>query len=170
MTRLPLLRKKDIEPEYHDIFGAGMNLHRLTLHSPKLARLSRQLGLYFRNESGLSPRLRELAILQVAWLARSAYEYSHHIRIALDAGVSDAEIRAVASGSETGNRGLDPLTCAVLDAAHEISSNGIVGDATYKRLAVLPNDQIVDLLFVISFYKGFVCLTASLKVEVEPEF
>ena len=43
----------------------------------------------------LVARLRELAILQVGWLARSAYEWSHHVKIGYDFGVTDADIARI---------------------------------------------------------------------------
>ena len=57
----------------------------------------------------LDPRLRELAILQVGYLAKSPYEYSHHVKIGREFGVSDDDIRAI--GEETAGRAskLDPL-------------------------------------------------------------
>jgi alkylhydroperoxidase family enzyme len=139
MSRLPMLTRDDIAAEDHDVFGAGMNLHRQTLHSPQLARHSRRLGLYFRRESRLPGRICELAILRVARLARSAYEYSHHLKIALEAATA--------------------------------IFHGGAGEDTVERLkALLAPDQVVDLLFVASFYAGFVRFTASLALEVEPEF
>ena len=168
MSRLPLLTKDEVPAEYQDIFGGGMNLHRQTLHSPKLARLSRQMGLYFRRESPLPARFCELAILQVAWLARSAYEYSHHLKIALEAGVGEADVSRLAKGVPFRD---DPLACAILDAATEIFEKGRTGDDVFARLqTLLAADQIIDLLFVISFYVGFVRFTASLSLEVEPEY
>ena len=41
-------------------------------------------------------RLRELAILQVGYVSRIAYEYAHHIEIGRGVGVSDEDLRALA--------------------------------------------------------------------------
>ena len=167
MSRLPLLNKDEVPTEYHDIFGVGMNLHRQTLHSPKLARLSRQMGLYFRRESPLAPRLCELAILQVAWLARSPYEYSHHLKIALGAGVSGDELSRLSRGEPLPDGQGECVRRAVTD----IVEDGEVSEASFAALsAVLENDQIVDLIFLASFYVGFTRFTASLKLQVEPDY
>lgn len=168
MSRLPLLSKEDVPAEYQDIFGAGMNLHRQTLHSPKLARLSRQMGLYFRRESHLPARLCELAILRVAWLARSEYEYSHHLKIALEAGVSEEDLAALARGSHFDE---DAALAALMLAATEMVESGKTSAVTFARLQdFLAADQLVDLLFVMSFYIGFVRFTASLALEVEADY
>lgn len=60
---------------------------------------------------------------------------------------------------------------AAIDAATEIVKNGGARDETFAHLtALLPPEEIVDLLFVASFYTGFVRFTASLKLEVEPDY
>ena len=53
------------------------------------------LAMYIRYGSKLDPRLRELAILQVGWLARSPYEWSHHVKLGREFGVTDDDIRAM---------------------------------------------------------------------------
>ena len=60
------------------------------------------LAMYIRHHSKLDPRLRELAILQVGYLARSPYEYSHHVKLGREAGVTDDDIRAI--NEETAGR------------------------------------------------------------------
>lgn len=171
MSRLHLLEKSEVAAEYQDIFGAGMNVHRQTLHSPRVARLSRDLGLYFRNLSRLDLRLRELAILQVAYCARSPYEYSHHIKIALDAGVAPADISAVAIETRGEVSHLDDFTRAALAAARQMAEHGEVSEELFVTLRQkLDNETMVDLLFLISFYCGFVRFTGALKVEVEESY
>ena len=171
MSRLHLLEKSEVAPEYHDLFGAGMNVHRQTLHSPKLARLSRDMGLYFRNQCLLDLRLRELAVLQVAYSARSSYEYSHHIKIALDGGVAPEEISAIAIETRGEVSGLDPLARATLTAARLMVAGEAIPDELFAALKrQLDAERIVDLLFLISFYCGFVRFTGALEVQVEPSF
>ena len=171
MSRLHLLEKVEISPEYLDIFGAGMNVHRQTLHSPKVARLSRDLGLYFRNQSRVDLRLRELAVLQVAYSTRSAYEYSHHIKIALEGGVDPADIFAIAAETKGQTSALDRLTRTTLSVARLMAAGDAVPDDLFHILKQnLDPERMVDLLFLISFYCGFVRFTGALEIEVEPSF
>ena len=168
MSRLPLLTKDEVPAEYRDIFGVGMNLHRQTLHSPKLARHSRQMGLYFRKESPLPACLCEIAILQIAWLARSSYEYSHHLKIALESGVSEDDLKMLATGQSFTT---DPVTQLVIHVATQMTVDGSVNPTTFAELQKsFSAEQIIDLLFVTSFYIGFVRFTASLALQVEPEY
>ena len=100
MARVPYLQKSDLAPEDQALLDRNINLHRALVHSPGGARNFSRLGGYIRHKSTLDPRLRELAILQVGYLARSAYEYSHHIKIGREFGVTDADIRGMIDDTE----------------------------------------------------------------------
>ena len=58
-------------------------------NSPNAAKAMTGLAMYIRHHSKLDQRLRELAILQVGYLAKSPYEYSHHVKLGREAGVTD---------------------------------------------------------------------------------
>src|SRR5918995_7110860 len=95
MARLPYLEQSDLEPEHRDLLKRNINLVRALAHSPHGARAIGGIANFIRHGSRLDPRLREMAILQVGYLARSAYEYSHHVEIGRHFGVSDDDIRAI---------------------------------------------------------------------------
>jgi len=50
-----------------------------------------------------------MATLQVGYLTRPAYEYSHHIKIGRNFGVSDADIRVIVEETNGRPTSLDPL-------------------------------------------------------------
>src|SRR6195256_4950338 len=95
MARVPYLDRKDVKPEHQDLLTRNINLYRALVHSPDGLRTFSALGHFIRHTSRLNPRLRELAILQVGYLARSPYEWSHHVKIGRDFGVTDHDIRAL---------------------------------------------------------------------------
>jgi len=170
VARLPYLDKADLLPEHHDLLARNLNLYRLLAHSPRAARAMNTLARFVRDGSRLDPRLRELAILQVAYLTRSAWGYSHHIRIAREVGMSDAEIRAVADETEGRPNGLDPLAKTVLRAAREMTTGRTISDATFAALReALDNERLTDLVVAISFYNGLVRLMASMQLDVEDD-
>src|SRR5215472_7194173 len=100
MARVPYLDKSDLRPEDQDLLARNINLVRALVHSPDGARAFGALAAFIRFKSRLDPRLRELAILQVGYLARSPYEYSHHVKIGREFGVSDADIRGTIDETE----------------------------------------------------------------------
>lgn len=171
MARLPYLDKSDLLPEHQDLLARNLNLYRLLAHSPRAARSLNTMARYIRDGSRLDPRLRQLAILQVAYLARSAYEYSHHIRISREFGVSDDDIRAVADETQDRPTALDPLAKAVLRAAREMTRDITLSDGTFAVLRQgLDAERLTDLLITIAYYNGLARLMAALEIDVEPDY
>ena len=171
MARVPYLEQSDLPPEHRDILARPIALNRAMANNPEAARAMTGLAMYIRHQSKLDPRLRELAILQVGYLARSPYEYSHHVKIGREFGVSDDDIRAI--GEETRGREskLDPLARTVLCAAREMTSELAMSDETYAALErALGRAQIIDLTLTIAFYNAVVRVLGTLQIDVEPEY
>lgn len=171
MARIPYLSKSDLKPEDQELLAREINLNRALVNSPAGARAFSRLGGFIRNTSKLDPRLREMAILQVGYLTRSRYEYSHHIKIGRDFGVSDDDIRAITSETEGRGSGLDSLARAVLRAAREMTTDLKVSGKTFAELQDgLDNECLTDLVITIAFYCGVVRLLESLQIDVEDEY
>ena len=171
MARLPYLSPEDLAEEDRPLLKRMITLHRCLVNSPGAARAFGGLGQYIRYNAKLDPRLRELAILQVGWLARSAYEWSHHVKIGYDFGVSDDDIRALIAESAGQQSGLDPLAKLVLRAAREAYAGPGVAEPTFEALrAHLDHERLVDLVLVIGFYCAVVRVLSSLDIRVEPEY
>ncbi|MFP6749763.1 MAG: carboxymuconolactone decarboxylase family protein [Alphaproteobacteria bacterium] len=171
MARIPYLDVDDLAAEDRDLLKRDINLHRALVHSPGGARHFGALGSYIRFGSKLDPRLRELAILQVGYLTGSEYEYSHHLKIGRDFGVSDDDIRAMITESKGRNSGLPQLDRAVLRAAREMTEDLKISDATFAKLKKhLSAELLVDLTMVIAFYNGVVRLLGSLEIDVEDSY
>lgn len=146
-------------------------MYRALVHSPDGARAFAAPALYVRHESRLDPRLRELAILRVGYLTRTEYEYAHHIEIGLDAGLSKGDIRALALDSDRMAEHFTSLECAVLAAAGEIVDQPQLSDEIYASLsAELDDEQVVDLVIVISFYCAVVRLLGVLQIDLEEAY
>ena len=170
MARLPYLTRADLPPEDQDVIERDIWLNRVMAHSPGAARAFTDLGMYIRHRSRLDPRLRQLAIMQVGWLARNPYEWSHHVRIGMEFGCTDADIRAIAVESGGGDSGLEPLARLVLLGAREMF-DGAMSPTTFEALRPhLDAERLTDLVVTIAYYCGVVRLLATLEVEVEPDY
>jgi alkylhydroperoxidase family enzyme len=171
MARLPYLDRTDLAPEHQDLLKRNINLHRLLAHSPNGTRAFNGLGNFIRHGSRLDPRLREMAILQVGYLARSPYEYSHHVKIGRDFGVSDDDIRAITDETEGRPSKLEPLAKAVLRAAREMTTDLAISDETFAELQQgLDSERLTDLVLTISFYNAVVRVLATLQIDVEDDY
>jgi alkylhydroperoxidase family enzyme len=171
MARVPYLEASDLAPEDQDLLKRRISLFQALVNSPKAARAFSGLGGYIRYGSKLDPRLRELAILQVGWLARSPYEWSHHVKLGHDFGVSDADVQALIDDTAGKPTALNALSKLVLKAAREMTVEGAMTEATFSALqAELGNELVVDLTLTIGFYNAVVRVLATLQIDVEPEY
>ena len=165
MGRLRYLEQADLAPEHQDIPRLTSNITRAVAHSPLLARLVAARGMYFRHQSGLNPRLRELAILQVAHLSASRYEWTQHVPIAESFGATPAQIEAI--GRDLAEpEGLGADGCAVLGFTREVIVDGAASERSLADLtARLGERQVVELLLVVGNYMGLARLIATVGLE-----
>jgi alkylhydroperoxidase family enzyme len=171
MARVPYLQQSDLPPQYQELLARPIALNRAMANNPEASKAFSVPAMYIRNKSKLDPRLRELAILQVGYLAKSPYEYSHHVKLGREAGVSDDDIRAI--GEETAGRPskLEPLAKTVLRAAREMTTDLAMSDATFAELEkALGREKLIDLTLAIAFYNAVVRLLGTLQIDVEPEY
>jgi alkylhydroperoxidase family enzyme len=171
MARVPYLDKSDLLPENQDLLTSAVNLSRAVVHSPGLTRSFGTVANFIRSGSLLDPRLREMAILQVGYVTRSGYEFSHHVKLARQSGVSDSDIRAIAEESAGHDSALDALAKAVLRAAREMTIDLRVSDQTFALLRErLDHERLIDLLGAIAFYNAVVRMLVTLEIDVEDDY
>jgi alkylhydroperoxidase family enzyme len=171
MARVPYLDQSDLPPEHKDLLARNINLFRAMVHSPNGARAFHALGEFIRHTSRLDPRLRELAILQVGYLTKSVYEYTHHIKIGRGFGVTDDDLRALAAETAGRPSKLEPLAKTVLRAAREMTVGFVITDETFAVLQKdLDYERLTDLVLTIAFYNAVVRFLATMQIDNEPEY
>ena len=170
-ARVPYLNQDDLSEDNKDLLNRPIWLTRALVNSPDTARAFHALGHHIRYGMQLDMRLRELAILQVGWLARSPFEWSHHVKLGMDFGVSKSDIEGLIAESAGKASSLGELEKKVLLAAREMTENIEMPEALFKELqSELGNEQMVELVVAISTYCAVVRILASLAIEVEPEY
>jgi alkylhydroperoxidase family enzyme len=171
MARLPYLEADQVAPQYRDMLKRNTNLHKLLVNSPEMAKAFNGVGGFIRFKSTLDPRLRELAILQVGWLERSEYEFTHHVRIGKEFGVTDADIESLMAETEGKASKLEPLAKAILKGAREMTRELAMSDATFALIKEhLSDEHMVDLVLTIAFYCAVVRVLATMKIDNEPHY
>jgi 4-carboxymuconolactone decarboxylase len=111
------------------------------------------------DRSRLEPRIRELAILRVAWRTKSGYEWTQHRRMGGDEGLTEAQLEAVPDGPASPVWGAPER--AVVAAADEMIDHFSVSDETWGALAAsFEPASLFELLFVIG---GYLCLATVLN-------
>ncbi len=117
-----------LPPDRRNPQGVGNAMATLARH-PDLTETFLPFNTRLLLHNTLPPRLRELAILRVARRCACAYEWTHHVKIAARAGLSEAEIEAAGLGKAAGD-----LDSAVLSAVDELGDTSNLSDRTLGRL------------------------------------
>jgi 4-carboxymuconolactone decarboxylase len=144
--------------------AAGNLLATLVRH-PKLTRAFLRFNGHLLYGSTLPPRLRELAVLRVAHLHHCEYEWAHHVRMGLDAGLTDEVIDGIQRGEAA-----DDLDRAILHAIDELQDKSSVSDETWSVLSEhLDERQRMDLVFTIGCYGALAMAINTFGVEPDQE-
>jgi alkylhydroperoxidase family enzyme len=171
MARLPYLNAEQLPPEQRDLLKRPINLTRLLVNSPGMAKAFGGIGNYIRHKSTLDPRLRELAILQVGWMEKSEYEFTHHVKIGKEFGVTDEDIKGLFLETEGKPSKLEPLAKAILRGAREMVRELGMSEATFGEIKQhLSSEHMTDLVLTIAFYCGVVRVLATMKIDNEPHY
>lgn len=154
-----MLPEERLNPE-----AAGNLLATLARH-PKLTRAFLRFNVHLLFGSTLPPRLRELAVLRVAHVLGSEYEWRHHVSMGRDVGLTDADIDGAVSGQAA-----DELDQAVLRAVDELQDKANMSDATWDALSGhLDEHQRMDLVFTIGCYGALAMAINTFGVEPDQE-
>jgi alkylhydroperoxidase family enzyme len=168
MARLPYVDPAALPADQRDLLVRPIHLYRAMVNAPGITRAFLGLANQIRHASLLDARLRELAILQVAWDTRSAYEWSHHVKIGRDFGVTSEDLRAISSGDW---RGLAQDAQFVLAAARGIAQDGDLADVQVEDLRATFGEQVLtELLLVCSIYVGLARFLHVARVDVEDDY
>lgn len=81
--------------------GSVLDLYRMLLHSPPIARGWLRYLTAIRHECRLPGGIRELVIMRIAMLNGASYEAEQHAPIALREGLSTAQLNELASWPES---------------------------------------------------------------------
>jgi 4-carboxymuconolactone decarboxylase len=136
--------------ERNKVNGEVVNIFRVLMQNPKLARSWSRFAGYILGGQTLPARDREILILRIGWLNQAPYEWEQHVRIGKAAGLTDDEIDRISKGPKAG---WDRHEAALIQAADDLYENSVVSDETWKQLfGRYSIEQMMDLVFTIGQY------------------
>lgn len=180
MPRVPLLPEHPDQPAARALFdqvraarGPGFaipHLYRVLGTAPELFRGWLDFAWPLRLNAKTSRATRELLILRGAQVARTGYEWAHHLPMALEAGVSEAQIDALAHWRDSPL--FDVAERAVLQLADEVTRGPAASEATVAQLKAcgFDDESVVELVLTASFYVCVSRFLQSMNVELEPGY
>jgi acyl-CoA synthetase (AMP-forming)/AMP-acid ligase II/alkylhydroperoxidase family enzyme len=169
--RLAPLPPKEWPPAMRDAIGAlrvanprhpfpstegrpkGLNALGVFARHPELAIAFNTFNGHILFSTTLSPRQRELAVLRVAAIRRSDYEWAQHVVLAADLGITQDEIDHIAAGTRAPD--WSELDGALVAAAGELLADARISEPTWAILAGpdgLDDQQLMDLVFTVGTY------------------
>lgn len=140
------------------------NVFRVLLHSPGIASGWVTLANALRSSS-LDLRTRELAILLVAHMKDSDYEWSFHERIARSAGVTETEIADLRRWPDRGS--WTARDWAVLNLVHAVAANEPVPGWCLDELRPDLPRFAVELAGTSAYYVAVAQFTKALRVPAD---
>jgi alkylhydroperoxidase family enzyme len=152
-----------------DPSGSGRDIaavYRTFARHPKLYPPRQILSEYIRTKSTLSGRVREMLILRIGWRCRSAYEWAAHAPAGRRAGLTDAQIRMLATDGYDGWSASDR---AIVRAADELFDADTIADDTWKALDdQFDERQLLDVLITTGGYRMVSMALNTFGVPAEP--
>lgn len=165
-SRIAPIELADLPADQRQLASIGADtVVRVLARNPGLLAAFQPLGGFLIAQGSLDGRIRELVILRVALRCDAPYEWGNHAPAALGAGATEAELAAISDPTATWS----PADDAALRAADELCADACVSDATWAALSATRDDaQILELLFLIGFYRMMAGFLNSAGVPVEP--
>jgi len=167
MPRYQPLQEETLDAEQRRIFndckagprGAVPPPVHVWLKSPGLADFAHRLGAHVRFATPFTPKQTEIAILCTARYWTAQFEWTAHVRLGLAAGLSQAQIDAIAERKPP--QFDEPDDALVYEFAHSYYRNHRVSDDIYERVQKRWGDKgVVDLAGLIGYY-SFVSVTLN---------
>lgn len=169
-TAVPLPRDSDLPEVAREALASlpPLNVFRMVANAPASLQPFLDLAGSILVGSELDARLREIAVLRVAHVTRSSYEWTQHVRLGRNLGLGDAEIDAIAvDGPVTGLDEEGQLLCRV---AEEISRDVRLSDealaAILERYGVR---QATELILCCSYFNMLSRFLESTRVALEAD-
>lgn len=149
--------------------GEALNLYTTLLNHPKLYGPRARFGSYLQRDSLLDPETRELLIMRTAHNIRASYEWSHHAESAKKAGLSDAQIAAIATGPSAASWSAKQR--AVLTAADELRREAFISDASWAELSKYYGmKERIEIVYTVGGYTMTGLAINSLGIQTEPGY
>ena len=175
MARVPLVAADDPDAIRQGVFDSftkekrePIDLYRALANAPDVLLAYRALPQSLRHGAKTPRALRELAILRVARLTGSAYEWSHHRPMALAAGITPAQVAAVAHWR--GSDCFDEDERAVLAAVDGIHAIDLPEQAYTALTERLGTEGAIEIVVTVSQYEATARILQALGVEVETAY
>ena len=166
--QIPLPADDQLPADIRETLGhlPPVNVFRMMANAPASFHAFLQLAGSILMQSEFDSRKREIAILRVAHVTRSSYEWAQHVRLALRLGVTQQEIDLI--GVDGPVRGLGEEETLLCRVAEEISCEVRLSDAALEAVMTRYGvRQATELILCCSYFNMLSRFLESTRVELE---
>ena len=167
--KIPLPTDDELEPQHRELLATlpPLNVFRMVAGAPRAVRPFMRLGSAVLT-AALDARRREIAVLRVAHATNARYEWAQHEQLARTAGVTAAEIDAVAT--EQPVRSLDDESNLICRVADEVSRDVRLSDEALEAIIDRYGPrEAAELILLVSYYNMVSRFLESTRVQLEDE-
>jgi alkylhydroperoxidase family enzyme len=172
MARIPLLPLEEMPEKTRNMITGGksqlsvLNINKMMAHAEHSVRHFMRMGNSLLTQAKLDARLRELAILRIASLCDSRYEWYQHAIVAKQVGLSEQQITAVRLDKDS--LIFNDQERAVLRYTEEVTVNVKSSEESFAELSqFLSHQELVELTLTIGFYNMVARFLENTGVEIE---
>lgn len=158
----PVLKKR-----LEQLWGEPVNLYRALGNHPALTAAWTEFANAIRHDSRTPRALRELMILRTAQIARSEYEWAHHLRMARKAEVSEAKIAALAGWRDS--NAFDPRERAALALTEAVMACNVTDTVHAEVKQHFSDAEFVELSLTAGFYAMVSRMLDAMRVEMDAD-
>jgi len=147
---------------------ARLNVFRVLLRSPVLAKAINDLLISLLFRASLDDRLRELVIMRLGWATACDYEWTQHWKVGREQfGCTDEDFLAVRDWQRGEHFG--PAERAVLAATDETLATGRVSPETLAHCRKQLGDEVrcIELVAAIATWRAISQIARSLEIPLE---
>lgn len=176
--RIPQISEVERGDEVREMFAAMAKVGTINIDRnhvlmtfaqyPALTRPFLQFNRHLLTTSQLPVRLRQAAILRVAWTRRARYMWASHMRTSLRLGLTGADFAAVKLGADAAHWSVAERT--VLRAADQLCERSDLDDEHWNALsAVFDRRQLMDFVFTVGTYVLLAGVQNAMRIQREPD-
>jgi AhpD family alkylhydroperoxidase len=162
ISRLPALPEPPADPIAAEMFDTLLshgrkilNVHRMSLNSPKYFRAQATYAGALRRDTVLSRTLQEIVIVRAAQLQDCAYVEGVHVTMGREAGAGDRQLAAVAEWRKSPEL-FDEREKAALEYTELMATDGSkVDDAAFEKASrTFSPLEMMELSALVGYYIG----------------
>jgi alkylhydroperoxidase family enzyme len=149
----------------HDLPDDELYVHRIMANDTDLHEAFRAFGSQVWQ--GLSSHQREFVILATAVETGNRYEWQQHVRISLDEGIPESQIRAVSAGDLDE---LPPEYAALVEYVTDFVPGTVDEDAHAALSEHYDDTEILGIAMLAGLYLAFARFIDALDVGLEVDW